>query len=147
MLYTNYIFKWSMFHCYVSFPGVWDWHPKNRIPLFQSFKKNRVKQGIFGDLYLMSQLKKLAIFTGGWWWLSRGIISWSPHSVRWVKLQKFPTKQLQVKTSYCWWWWLRPRKLTWTLKIMVSNRNLLFQGSIFRLILLMVQKSCDDQLR
>ena len=34
-------------------------------PLFQSFKKKRVKQGIFGDLYLMSQLKKLAMFTGG----------------------------------------------------------------------------------
>ena len=25
-----------------------------------------------------------------------------------------------------------PRKLTWNLKMMVSNRNLLFQGFIFR---------------
>ena len=27
---------------------------------------------------------------------------------------------------------LHPRKLTWNLKMMVSNRNLLFQGLIFR---------------
>ncbi len=50
MLYTNYIFKWSMFHCYVSFPGVWDWHQKNIIPSFKVSKKNvssRVYLGIF----------------------------------------------------------------------------------------------------
>ena len=29
-------------------------------------------------------------------------------------------------------WWLFPRKLTWNLKMMVFNRNLLFQGFIFR---------------
>ena len=27
---------------------------------------------------------------------------------------------------------LHPQKLTWNLEMMVSNRNLLFQGSIFR---------------
>ena len=35
--------------------------------------------------------------------------------------------QLMEKTSY-----LPPRKLTWNLKLMVSNRNRLFQGFIFR---------------
>ena len=28
--------------------------------------------------------------------------------------------------------WVHPQKLTWNLEMMVSNRNLLFQGSIFR---------------
>ena len=28
--------------------------------------------------------------------------------------------------------WIPPRKLTWNLQMMVSNRNLLFQGFIFR---------------
>ena len=27
---------------------------------------------------------------------------------------------------------IHPKKLTWNLEMMVSNRNLLFQGSIFR---------------
>ena len=31
-----------------------------------------------------------------------------------------------------WWSFLHPQKLTWNLEMMVSNRNLLFQGSIFR---------------
>ena len=36
----------------------------------------------------------------------------------------------------CWWvepFWIHPQKLTWNLEMMVSNRNLLFQGApIFR---------------
>ena len=28
--------------------------------------------------------------------------------------------------------WIHPQKLTWNLKLMVSNRDLLFQGSVFR---------------
>ena len=31
-----------------------------------------------------------------------------------------------------WIYGLHPQKLTWNLEMMVSNRNLLFQGSIFR---------------
>ena len=30
------------------------------------------------------------------------------------------------------YWMIHPQKLTWNLEMMVSNRNLLFQGSIFR---------------
>ena len=36
------------------------------------------------------------------------------------------------------------RKSTWTLKTMVSNRNLLFQGSIFRCHVSFLGGSCDD---
>ena len=31
-----------------------------------------------------------------------------------------------------WWFQIHPQKLTWNLEMMVSNRNLIFQGSIFR---------------
>ena len=38
-------------------------------------------------------------------------------------------EELQIMN---WRSWLPPRKLTWNLKMMVSSRNLLFQGFIFR---------------
>ncbi len=35
-------------------------------------------------------------------------------------------------STISWDWGCNPQKLTWNLEMMVSNRNLLFQGSIFR---------------
>ena len=53
----------------------------------------------------------------------------------WVKAGSFfPLERVNVcQQKECVFWEIHPQKLTWNLEMMVSNRNLLFQGSpIFR---------------
>ena len=50
----------------------------------------------------------------------------------WWKPNKKGDLIRQLRWIQCTKMWLHPRKLTWNLKRMVSKRNLLFQGSIFR---------------
>ena len=51
---------------------------------------------------------------------------WTVASTPWHVLEKLIVKQIRRYQVYTPW------KLTWNLKMMVSNRNLLFQGFIFR---------------
>ena len=63
---------------------------------------------------------------------SKGDDFWYTQWMQTTALARYYKKQTRFKKTPCDYEHLHPQKLTWNLEMVISNRNLLFQGSIFR---------------
>ena len=102
-----------------------------------------VENGVLEDVF--SLVSKWAIFHHDYG--RKGFISWLyPLGIRGVIVNEIGMRPMitQFQQEFIWpiasrchvvhmaFLLIHPQKLTWNLEMMVSNRNLLFQGSIFR---------------